>query len=405
MRPQLEAIWRKLHEMPEPAFEEKRTAGFIADQLRRAGFRVREGVAGTGVVAQLEPVDAAAEGGVAEEVADWKAAAGQAAGKEAGDAAGRSAAPVLALRADMDALPHNVGGQQVFVHSCGHDAHCAMVMGAGMLLARECPAARGRLRLLFQPAEEAGLGAQRMLEAGAVDGVDVLIGIHLRPAAECRLGQATPCVMHAGGRTLRYSLHGRPAHTGRPHLGANVADALALATLAANSVKPDPALPGTVNVIFVSTGDGPTGVIPDHGGMAVNIRAETDDAADELRQRVHSAVTSAAGSVGVEAMLEGVKEMPAPSYHPDAVALARQAIEKVLGEENVIEAISTPGCEDFHWYSRRTPGIKAAYIGLGADLKPGLHHPDAAFDLRTLVYGTAILAQAAADYFRRQPEE
>ena len=158
MRPQLEAIWRKLHEMPEPAFEEKRTAGFIADQLRRAGFRVREGVAGTGVVAQLEPVDAAAEGGVAEEVADWKAAAGQAAGKEAGDAAGRSAAPVLALRADMDALPHNVGGQQVFVHSCGHDAHCAMVMGAGMLLARECPAARAGSGCSFSLRRRPGWG-------------------------------------------------------------------------------------------------------------------------------------------------------------------------------------------------------------------------------------------------------
>ena len=100
-------------------------------------------------------------------------------------------------------------------------------------------------------------------------------------------------------------------------------------------------------------------------------------------------------------MLEGVKEMP-NQLHPDAVALARQAIEGAR-RENVIEAISTPGC-DFHC-ARRTPGIKAAYIGLGADLKPGLHHPDAAFDLRTLVYGTAILTQAAADYFRRQPEE
>jgi len=304
----------------------------------------------------------------------------------------------------MDAMLHSLDGKEVYVHSCGHDAHSTMVLAAGVILARKCQESRGRLRLVFQPAEETGLGAERMIEAGAVEGVDAMFGIHLRPAAECHLGQATPCLVHAGGRTLQYVVKGQPSHTGRPHLGVNAADAVALAAMAVNSVKPDPLACATVNVVGLGAGGPggrPSGVIPEQGELTVNIRAESDEMADELRVRVDSAVRAAAGSIGAGVRLEREKRMPAPCYDPEMIDIARSAIVAVLGRAGVRDRITTPGSEDFHWYARRKAGLRSAYIGLGADFVPGLHHPDATFHRQALVYGAAILAQAAASYFHR----
>ncbi len=374
----IEQVFEELHSAPEPAFAETKTAGMIAERLVDAGFRVRAGLAGTGVVGDL-------------------------AGRASDCGQGKVPCPggVLALRADMDAMLHSVDGKEVYVHSCGHDAHSAMVLAAGVILARECPAAAGRLRLIFQPAEETGQGAERMVEAGAVEGVDAILGIHLRPAAECRLGEATPCLMHAGGRTLDYVVSGVPAHTGRPHLGVNAADAAALAVLAVNSVKPDPRACATLNVVGLCAGGPggkPSGVIPEVGRLTVSIRAESDKMLDELKGRVDAAVRGAVGSVGADVRLEREKKMPAPCYDQEMIRTARDAIVAVLGKDAVVERIATPGSEDFHRYVLGKPGLRSAYIGLGADFVPGLHHPDAAFDRRALVFGAALLAQAVAYY-------
>ncbi len=394
MRDDIDQVFEQLHAMPEGPFAEMKTAGFIAARLEDAGFEVRTGLAGTGVVADLGPRQ---EVGTGQGTSPRDLAPAN-----PRDLRAPSGPTVLALRADMDAMLHSVGGKEVYVHSCGHDAHSTMVLAAGIILARQCREARGRLRLVFQPAEETGLGAEKMIEAGAVEGVDAMFGIHVRPAAECSLGQATPCLVHAGGRTLHYVVKGRPSHTGRPHLGVNAADAVALAALAVNSVKPDPLACATVNVVGLGAGGPggkPSGVIPEQGALTVNIRAESDEMADELRARVDAAVNAAAGSMGADVWLEREKKMPAPCYDPEMIGIARAAIVAVLGEAGVRERITTPGSEDFHWYARRKAGLQSAYIGLGANFVPGLHHPDAAFDRQALVYGAAILAQAAASYF------
>ena len=402
MRDDIERFFEQLHAMPEGPFAETKTAGFIAERLADVGYRVRAGLAGTGVVADLERVG---EASLDQVVCPIIPTSADPAPPENPIVSGDASAPaLLALRADMDAMLHSLDGKEVYVHSCGHDAHSTMVSAAGVILARKCPKACGRLRLVFQPAEETGLGAEKMIEAGAVEGVDAMFGIHVRPAAECSLGQATPCLVHAGGRTLQYVVKGQPSHTGRPHLGVNAADAVALAAIAVNSVKPDPLACATVNVVGLGAGGPggkPSGVIPEQGELTVNIRAESDEMADELRVRVDSAVRAAAGSIGAGVWLEREKKMPAPCYDPDMIDIARSAIVAVLGEAGVRERITTPGSEDFHWYARRKAGLRAAYIGLGADFVPGLHHPDATFDRQALVYGAAILAQAAACYFDR----
>ncbi len=246
MRDDIEQVFEKLHAVPEGPFAETKTGGVIGARLTGEGFRVRTGLAQTGVVADLGCVGEAGMDQQASPTCPTPATRAALENPIAPANAGTSGNPpgptLLALRADMDAMLHSVDGKEVHVHSCGHDAHSTMVLAAGVILARECPEARGRLRLVFQPAEETGLGAERMIQAGAVEGVDAMFGIHLRPAAECRLGQATPCLVHAGG-----------------------------------------------------SGGKPSGVIPEQGELTVNIRAESDEMADELRVRVDTAVKAAGG--------------------------------------------------------------------------------------------------------------
>ncbi|MCR4425582.1 MAG: amidohydrolase [Firmicutes bacterium] len=362
--------YHDLHSMPEGPFEEVRTSAYIANRLRQAGYDVRTGVGKTGVVAS---------------------------GKTLADRG------VIALRADMDALEHEVDGIRSHVHSCGHDAHSAMVLCAAEIIREICPEAEHRVRLLFQPAEEIGRGAVHMTEDGALEGVSTVVGIHVRPIAECRLGYATPHLAHAGGITLKYKVAGRPAHSARPHLGTNVADAVAAATVAVNSVKPNPMSCATVNVVRITAGDGPANVIPASGSMVVNIRAESDEIGKGLRDRVDRAVVGAAAAVGAQVTLEEENMMPAACCDPETVEMVGRAIVRVLGPEGLLPKVLTPGSEDFHFFPKLVPGLRSAYIGLGADFSPGLHDPGATFNQEALLLGTEILVETVREFLKPAP--
>ena len=168
----IQETYDALHAMPEVGFEEVKTSAWLAERIKAAGFAVTTGVGGTGIVAVLK-------------------------GKEAG--------PVVALRADMDALAHVVDGKDVCVHSCGHDSHCTMVLTAAEELAA-AGISRGTLKILFQPAEEKLFGATRMIEAGALDDVDIVLGIHLRPIQEAKTGQATPALYHGSSYIMEATI-------------------------------------------------------------------------------------------------------------------------------------------------------------------------------------------------------
>ena len=187
--------WRRqVHQWPELGFEEVRTAGLVADVLAALDWRVRTGVGGTGVVAEL------GQGG-----------------------------PVVALRADMDALPIDEAGGEPFcsqrpglMHACGHDAHVAMLLGAAALLRQ--PRVSGTVRLLFQPSEESAgadnlSGAARMLMDGAMVGVDSVFALHVitelpTGAVGVRVGP-----IQASADSLHLTVRGRGAHAAQPHKG------------------------------------------------------------------------------------------------------------------------------------------------------------------------------------------
>jgi amidohydrolase len=353
----VQELYALLHAMPELGLQEVKTAAFLAEQLRTAGFAVQTGVAGTGVIGVLR---------------------------------GQKPGPVLALRADMDALKHLIDGKECAVHSCGHDAHSAMVLCVAEQAARRKLAA-GTLKILFQPAEETLLGALGLVDAGAIADVDAIVGIHLRPEQEAKKGQATPALCHGASGRIETTIEGMAAHGGRPHLGVNAIDAAAAVVNAVNAIHMNPVVPSSIKVTKLLAGGAATNLIPDKAEMAMDVRAQENGLMQELLSKAEAAIANAAASVGAKARTRIKTGAPAAKYSEEMVELAQEAIVAVLGQAGLLPPIITPGAEDFHFYIQRKPTIKAAYIGLGCDLTPGLHHPQMKFDVGALINGVDIL--------------
>ena len=353
----IQATYDALHAMPEAAFSEHRTSAWLAEKIKAAGFQVMTGVGGTGVVATLRA-------------------------KEPG--------PTVAVRADMDALEYTINGQDVCVHSCGHDAHCSMVLAAAQELSK-AGLKRGTLKILFQSAEEKLGGALQLIEAGALDDVDVVIGMHLRPIQEAKLGQATPALYHGSSYIMTATINGRTAHGARPHLGVNAIDAAAAAVNAINAIHLNPVVPWTCKVTKLHAGGATLNAIPDRAEMALDLRTQENAAMDTLLDKADKAIKAAAATVGATAETRVKGGVPGAEYHPEIIELAREAICAVLGKEGLLDPIVTPGGEDFHYFVKKKPGLKAGYLGLGCNLTPGLHDPTMKFDRSAMINGTNIL--------------
>ncbi|WP_337995930.1 amidohydrolase [Oleispirillum naphthae] len=358
-------VYDALHAMPEVGFTEVKTSAYLADALKKAGYAVQTGIGGTGVVGTLDS------------------------GKPG---------PVVGLRADMDALPFVIDGRKECRHACGHDAHSAMLLTAAEALAK-APPARGRLKIVFQPAEEILTGALAMIESGAVADVEMLFGIHLRPIQEARLGQATPALRHGASTVVETVIKGVPSHGARPHLGVNAIDAAAAVVGAVNAIRLNPAQAWSAKTTKLQAGGVATNLIPDRAEMIFDLRAETNALMDELMAKLRTAVSHAAAANGAEAEVSVRGGVPAAEYDPAMVDLSREAIRAVLGDAGVLGAIVTPGSEDFHFYVGKNPKLRPAYIGLGSDLEPGLHHPEMDFDKAALPKGVAILLEVAKRAF------
>lgn len=359
------AIYDSLHATPEVGFTEWKTSAYLAGALRDAGYAVQTGVGGTGVIGTL---DSGVDG------------------------------PVVGLRADMDALPFVLDGQPFCRHACGHDAHSAMVLTAAEALAK-APPPRGKLKIIFQPAEEILTGALSVIETGAVDDLDMLFGIHLRPLQEARLGQATPALCHGASFVVDAVITGKPSHGARPHLGVNALDAAAAVVAAVNAVRLNPAEAWSVKTTGLQAGGAAANIIPDRAEMVFDLRAQTNALMDELLAKLETAVRSAAAANGAAAEVTVRGGAPAAEYAPDMVEIARESIRAVLGEGGILGPIVTPGGEDFHFYVQKHPALRPGYIGLGCDLTPGLHHPDMAFKFEALPKGVMILLESVKRAF------
>ncbi len=349
----VDEVFERLHAMPEVAFQEHETSRFILKELRKFGY-IAAIVAKTGIIATLNS---------------------------------EKPGPVFGVRADMDALPFVVDGEDIAIHACGHDANSSMVLAMAKDIA-EKGISRGKLILVFQPAEEVLTGARAVLESGKLDELGELIGIHLRPEEEAVLGIATPALRHGSSYKIKVKIDGKSAHGARPHQGVNSIDAAVLAVNAVNAVRVDPRVSHSAKVTVINSLGDAFNTIPETTNMVFDLRAQTNGAMDDLRKRVTGVINDSVELIGASAE---IKEdgIPAADYDDEMIDLAKEAIEKVLGRS--LPPIETPGGEDFHFYTENLPALRTAYIGLGADLNPGLHKPDMEFDQRALRHGRDIL--------------
>ena len=370
LAPEILSLREAIHRRPELGTHEIETSALAEKTLLRLGLEVRRpwGTAVTGLLRGALP------------------------------------GPVIALRADMDALPLTEETGAPFasqipgvMHACGHDVHTAAALGAAMLLSARRDSLRGSFLFLFQPDEEGSGGARPMIEAGVLEGVDCVFGAHVSPAlpegcAGFRYGK-----FYAASDTFRISLHGRSCHGAERENGA---DALAAAADLTGRLL---ALPDRFTDRCVVT----VGTL--HAGTAVNILAGEASLSGILRtlgpddrRAMRALVPETAAAV---ALHHGVSQetvlnesYPGVVNHDDAAALAERAAKALLGAENVFRIDQpTMTTEDFGYFLQERPGC---FYHIGAGCPHPLHSPGFLPTPRAVLTAAAVHAavlEAAAD--------
>ena len=350
-------IFNDLHQIPELGREEYKTSAYLADAMEKLGYDVTRNVGDTGVVA-IEK------------------------GEEDG--------PVLMLRADMDALPYTIDGKQVAIHACGHDAHSAMLLAAASELKGKIK--RGTLKILFQPAEETLTGALDIIEAGVLEGVDIAMGLHIRPVQDIPFGTLSPGVKHSSSSFVKVVIHGRSAHASRPHLGVNTIEAAAAIIHSVAAIKMNPNFSWSCKPTIINGGGTATNIIPDCTSIMFDIRSQTNEIMSELLERFQKVVKNVAEAYEAEADVifpGGV--IPAAVLDDELTAEVAEVMKDVVGEKNVMPVLINTGGEDFHYFANKYPNLKAAYFGVGVAAEPGLHDPNMHFNIDGLQNGVDVL--------------
>lgn len=376
--------WRRhIHTHPELSFEEHRTTDFIAEELEKLGLRPHRFELGTGLWCDVP----AAEGASAEDV--------------------------VALRADIDALPMEEESGEPFAsevegvsHSCGHDGHTAMLLGAAELLVADPPPRP--VRLIFQPAEETMPGGAKIcVEEGVVEGVDRILALHCDPHR--RVGEVGVAAGPITSSNAKIGLHldADGGHTARPHETQDTVFALAELIEGVTAVVDRRIDTRTGTVLTwgsVSAGGSAPNVIPDSGALWGTLRSADREVWASAEALVREAVEKIAAPYGVRVDVEYVQGVPPVVNDEDCTELAARAVESVLGPAGVCSAEQSSGGEDFAWYTEEIPGV---YLRLGVwdgdSEETDLHHPAFKLDERALPIGARIFdAFARAD---RRPVE
>ena len=372
---ELVELRRDVHAHPELAWEEERTTAVVAKRLVEAGLRVQQ-LPRSGLVAETGPEDGAT---------------------------------TVALRADLDALPVDdlvaepwVSTVPGVAHACGHDVHVASLVGAGLALhtLHERGRLPGRVRLLFQPAEEVMPGgALDMMAADVLKGVDRVFGLHCDPSLDVgRIGLRVGPLTGAAD-SLRVRLSGRGGHTSRPHLTQDLT--FALATLvtqlpAALSRRLDPRAGASVVFGMVRAGSAPN-VIPASGEAAGTVRMLDSVAWSEAEGIIRELVCQIVEPYGVRAELHYVRGVPPVVNEAESTAMLSDAAGAVLGEDAIASTNQSLGGEDFAWFVESVPGAMAR---LGTRTPGGptydLHQGDLRIDDRAVAIGAKVLAQSAS---------
>ncbi|HEX8213347.1 MAG TPA: amidohydrolase [Longimicrobium sp.] len=367
---------RDLHRHPELGFQEHRTAGIVAERLRAAGYEVQTGVAETGVVGTLH-------GGAGE-------------------------GPTLLLRADMDALPIEEECAHDFIsthagvmHACGHDAHVAIGLAVAERLARTRGEWGGTVRYVFQPAEEGGGGALRMVEEGVLEGVDAALGLHVWLGMESGVVGVVPGPFMASAGSFEITLRGRGGHGALPHetidavmVGSQVV--VALQSIVSRNVSPLDSAVVSVGTFQAGTAQN---VIADTARLTGTVRAFDVDACAELPRRIERVVAGVCSALGAEYGFDYVQDTPPTINDPALAEAVRLAALEVVGAERVRTDpdVRTMASEDFGEFLLRVPGCYF-FVGARNEGRGAVHpHHSPRFDLceDSLPVAVDVLERAA----------
>ena len=355
----LREIWAHLHEHPEPSMQEFATADYLAGLLGGAGMRITRFASIPGFIADVGEGE-----------------------------------PRVGLRADMDALQQEVDGVAKVVHSCGHDVNMAVVAAVMLELAEQSDRLDGAVRAVFQPAEELGNGADLVARMGVTDGLEYLFGVHLRPQQELPAPCMAPSISHGACLFVHGTITGEDHHGARPHLGANAVDIALEISTGMQRLKVDPQIPSSAKMTMLRAGGENLNVIPGNGTFGLDLRAQTNEAMSVLRDGLVRLCRSVEASTGSAIELDFRDEVPAAVIGSGAEGILAQAVTTTLGGGYLRPRIVTSGSDDFHFYTRRTPGLQAAMLAVGADVRPGLHHPQMTFEPTALDRATGVLLEA-----------
>jgi amidohydrolase len=380
------AFRRDIHAHPEVAWHEHRTSTAVVGQLRESG---------------LSPGRVGPETGVVCEVT--------------GDGRG----PLVAIRADLDALPivdeKDVGYRSCtpgVAHACGHDAHTAVVVGAGIGLARlaaggELP---GRVRLLFQPAEEVlPGGALPMLAAGALDDVSRVYALHCDPRVDAGTVAVRDGAVTGATDALTVTVSGPGGHTSRPHLTVDVVAALADVVARSPAVlsrRVDPRAGLSLVWGRIAAGSA-SNVIPHTGEASGSVRTLDAAAWRGAEKLVPEIIREIAAPYHASVEIDYVRGVPPAVNDTRATAAFRKAAAEVLGTDAVREAEQSMGAEDFAWMLDRTPGVLAR-LGVrrpGTAEAPDIHRGDFDIDEAAIGCGIRVLMAVALDSLRRLSQD
>jgi amidohydrolase len=379
--PNIVELRRELHQHPEIRFEEKWTSDRIARYLDENDVPYKRGYAkGTGLVATVE-----------------------------GD--GRR---TVALRSDMDALEiqEETGVSYASkvpqrMHACGHDGHMAILCGAARALRQNRDLLKGRVRFVFQPAEENAAGGRYMVEEGVLDGVDAAFGLHGWPWLPVGKVAVKHGAAMASADFFRITITGKGTHAADPASGVDpivVASHVVTALQSLVSREINPWDPAVVTVARIDSGFA-WNVIPERAVLEGTFRALSDRVRDQLLSSIPRIASHVALAHRAEARIEFPGE-PYPALHndPKMSAFAADVVSQVLGRDRLVEPENaTMGAEDFAFYLRKVPG---AYLWLGvnpsatAPYAP-LHSPRYDFNDDALPIGIEVMCRLATEFLAR----
>ncbi len=372
VRERLLNLRRDIHRHPELAFQEERTATRLHDELATLDPVSLERVAGTGVIARIKGEDAAA--------------------------------PVVAVRGDIDALPIQEDTGLEFssenpgvMHACGHDVHATWAVGAAYLLS-ERPA-RGDVLVVLQPAEETGQGAEAVLKSGALDPAVAIFGAHVDRRFDVGRVVVQSGPLAAAADSFAIELKGRGSHGARPHEGRDPivgAAALVGALQTIVSRRLSPGTPAVVSVGVLRAGTAPN-IIPESAQLEGTVRALDPVTRELLHQEVGHIVRAVADAHGLEARLELELGPPPILNAEEPVGWAREAVAALLGDGAVVPlGTHNMAGEDFAFYLQRMAGC---FLRVGAR-EPGgefipVHTPRFYAADESILVGAAVLAETA----------